>query len=721
MRKRLFILAACLLACGCQAKPWVQDIGTLLRHDQPEQTAAKASSGAEKAPAPPAPEKAPAPPASEKAPAPPASTVCRDEALAASDFSETSPRWDKIWAACPGSPVAGYNNAVSLLRAGKVQEAARAVSEAFARHPGFQPLQDLSQRLNAPFALVGKLADAKLKTWLASESRHSFTRTPPQKATPPPLPKLVKDEFEKKADFEARVDRARKDREAQLRRIEKDYAAAVAGFNAAVDAHNKKVRAERAERMAQLPAMRARYLQEAMSDVFGDPGVVDPVYDSEAERFHARLVSSSGLLDQKVTISVPLDQGREFKDRFAQAKVVVPYTVQENRLVRGAARVILGSRTYEAMFTDEVFAPVAMTAVADASVAQGETISPMAAAALDMSSVLKEEQAYFGEALNTQDDPRLAALRQEQAENTRKLREAQQQQALEAERQRIEAQIKRQEQQLAALGGEAGKEYEGLREKRAWTFAPAKKPARDMVAVVIGNRSYGKGIPLVPYAHNDAKAVRAFLTAGLGVPRENILFREDATKGEMESLFRRTLPNRVKARQTDVLVYFSGHGMPVDDAALLLPSDARPDTADITGYSRDTMLAQLASLNAASVTVILDACFSGTAKGGEALVRGKPVFKQPGSVRLPGDTVFIAASRANQISRMDDKAGMSLMTLYLLEGLSGKADKDGDHAVSVAELRGYLENEVDRAARISFDMGQQPEVLGPATRTLVAY
>jgi hypothetical protein len=112
------------------------------------------------------------------------------------------------------------------------------------------------------------------------------------------------------------------------------------------------------------------------------------------------------------------------------------------------------------------------------------------------------------------------------------------------------------------------------------------------------------GIPLAPYAYNDAKAVRRFLIDGLGTPPENVLYFEDATRGEMEDLFRRTFPNRVTPGETEVFVYFSGHGMPVDDKARLLPADARPDTADITEYSRDALLAQLDRLHAASMTVV---------------------------------------------------------------------------------------------------------------------
>ncbi len=640
--------------------------------------------------------------------------TCNDRSLRTKDFDAKNPAWDKVWAACPASFVAGYNNVIQLMNKGETTQAAKMAREAADMHPDFAPLQELAQRLNDPYGYVGSLTDAKLKRWLSAKSRHEFTLKPPKKATPPSLPRLVKGEFEKRADFEARVTQAKQERAKVLRKIENDYENEVKAFNNAVSRHNKAVEQERRERMAAIAKMRIQYLEEALSEVFGDPLLVNPVYESESEMFYARLISSNGLLSEKVTVSVPLSQGKDFKQRVRSVKPIIPYEFKNGKLVRGVPKMVLGNRTYSALFTDETFNPVVMTAMADVQIDTGKQISTMKVSGLDMGTVLKEDDAYFGDALATQDDPRLAALKQKQAETNRQLREAKRERTIEAE-------IKRQQEELVAMGGTAGKDYEGLKEKRQWDFSPAKGSHDKTVVVIIGNRSYQKGIPLVHYAYNDAKAMRKFFLSGLGVPQQNVLYFEDATKGEMEGLFKRTLPNRVERGKSDVFVYFSGHGMPVDTKAMLLPTDARPDTADITGYSRDTMLMQLAALDAASVTVILDACFSGTTKGDEPLSVGKPVYKKPGVVSVPQNTVLISASRSNQISRMDEKSGMSLMTLYLLEGLSGKADGDGNKTVSVQEIRTYLEKEVSRVARIKFDMDQTPEVLGPANRALIVY
>jgi uncharacterized caspase-like protein len=43
--------------------------------------------------------------------------------------------------------------------------------------------------------------------------------------------------------------------------------------------------------------------------------------------------------------------------------------------------------------------------------------------------------------------------------------------------------------------------------------------------------------------------------------------------------------------------------------------------------------------------------------------------------------------------------GHGLFTYYVLEGLQGKADRNGDGIVTVSELYEYVEDQVDTAAR----------------------
>ena len=146
----------------------------------------------------------------------------------------------------------------------------------------------------------------------------------------------------------------------------------------------------------------------------------------------------------------------------------------------------------------------------------------------------------------------------------------------------------------------------------------------DGVAVVIGNRTYAEGIPEVTFAHRDANAFRRYVIEVLGFDPENVIDLRDATQAQMWSTF----GNRASADRSelwsyldptgnsDVVVYYSGHGAPgiEDKRGYLLPVDAGPNTAELNGYPIDVLYRNLSGLDEArSVTVFVDACFSGGA------------------------------------------------------------------------------------------------------------
>jgi hypothetical protein len=627
--------------------------------------------------------------------------------------------WQRVYEKCPDSKVAAHNYALQLLQKGDWKKARQVVQEGLVIDSGFLPLSQLAQGIDDPTQAARTLADSKYNHWLNEPSQYSFTLTPPRKESPSSLPKLIKGEFEKRNDFETRVRKAKMERRQELQGIEDRYVGAVALFNAAVASHNAKLKKEKDARLAKRQHMREKFFNGAVADVYGDLTLTDLVYDSESEKFTGLLLASSANFREPVSISVPLANGKAklFKQDIASLKPFLKYSLTSDGKATRKPIVYHGNHSYVMEFNAALNQPLQMSAVANVVFETEKSISPIA----KVQEKIAIEDDYYAEALSVQDDPALAKLRQEKVENERKLALARAEKARERERQRITTEIRSQQQQLADMGGSVGSEYKGLKEKYSWNFNRGRDKGRDMVAVIIGNRSYGRDIPMVHYAHNDATAMAKFLREGLGVAPENIIVQKDATKGEMEGLFLRTLPNRVKRGKTEVFFYFSGHGMPKDGKALLLASDTRPEYADITGYSRDELLLQLADLGAKNTTVIVDACFSGTAKDSAPLIAGKPVFAEVQQVAIPDDTIFISATSAREIARMDKEKGMSLMTFYLLQGLTGKADSNGDMAISVGEVKSYLARAVPKAARLSFDAEQTPEVYGPAGYNIIRY
>lgn len=247
------------------------------------------------------------------------------------------------------------------------------------------------------------------------------------------------------------------------------------------------------------------------------------------------------------------------------------------------------------------------------------------------------------------------------------------------------------------------------------------------VAVIIGNQTYKNDLPAVDFAHRDADAMRHYVTGVLGYEEQNIIDLRDASKAEIEAVFGNERSYKGRLWQyirpdgsSDVTVYYSGHGAPglSDGNGYLLPIDANADRAEINGYPLDLLYRNLGRLDTQSVTVLLDACFSGESAGGPLIAAASPAFIRP---QLPGTsdglTVLTAAS-GTQLASWDLNAGHGLFTHHLLDALYGMGDRNADGKVSAAEAKFYLDDKMTYAARRHFGREQVASLYGDQTIVL---
>ena len=237
---------------------------------------------------------------------------------------------------------------------------------------------------------------------------------------------------------------------------------------------------------------------------------------------------------------------------------------------------------------------------------------------------------------------------------------------------------------------------------------------RAAVAVVIGVEDY-RYAPVATHAVNDAEVLANYLVERFGFPNEQVVlrFNERATRGELEMLFGRAGWLESHATDaTDVVVYFAGHG--VRDAAsgeLYLLPDVDP-AYPTAGYALARLLEALGGVPGRSTTLILDVSFSGKTREGQPL---------PGPGRIggpnatlpevpPGVTLLLAAAPDRGSAGLAD-APHGRFTFYLLRGLSGEADIDGDRSITAAELEVYVGAQVAADAERRGDE-QRPIVLG---------
>lgn len=251
---------------------------------------------------------------------------------------------------------------------------------------------------------------------------------------------------------------------------------------------------------------------------------------------------------------------------------------------------------------------------------------------------------------------------------------------------------------------------------------------RNAVAVIIGNKNYtaaGKTVPNVSYAHNDAEVIRDYVVKVLGFREGNIMFLKDAAQSQLVSIFgndkshKAKLFNWIRPELSDVFVYYSGHGAPSlnDGKGYLLPVDADPTTVEFNGYALETLYKNLKKIPARSVTIVLDACFSGSSSEGAIIQNASSIsLKRVDTSNVASNVTLFTAAGVSEVASWDTEEKHGLFTSHFVKGVSGEADGgdfgNQDGKVSLAELRKYLKSEVTYTARRRYNREQHPEIIG---------
>ena len=244
---------------------------------------------------------------------------------------------------------------------------------------------------------------------------------------------------------------------------------------------------------------------------------------------------------------------------------------------------------------------------------------------------------------------------------------------------------------------------------------------RDAVAVIIGISNY-KTLPKAEFANDDARVFYDYAIRALGVKAENIKLLVDADADEVEIIkaFKTWLPSRTKST-TDVYVYYSGHGLPTPDGQglYILPPRADRDFISRTSIQFQEINADIQAVKPKSVTIFMDACYSGQARNGETLVASaRPIALKAEKKLFPDNFTVITASQADQISLSSPDLKHGIFSYYLMRGMEGDADANKDGKITLNEMQAYL---VDNVSRHAGTVGQKqvPQVTGEVNQVLV--
>ena len=230
-------------------------------------------------------------------------------------------------------------------------------------------------------------------------------------------------------------------------------------------------------------------------------------------------------------------------------------------------------------------------------------------------------------------------------------------------------------------------------------------------AVIIANENYQKEAQ-VPFAINDGRTFAEYCKKTLGIPNNNVHIVTDATLNNMKYEIN-WLKQVIDAYggEARVIFYYAGHGIP-DEAqktAYLLPVDGFGNDVS-TGYKLDELYSTLGNLPSKSVTVFLDACFSGANRDGQMLASARGVAIKAKSSAPVGNMVVFSAAQGDETAYPNNEQQHGMFTYYLLKKI-----KETEGNVSYKDLGDYVTDNVRKQSIVVNGKSQTPVVVPSAT------
>ena len=227
---------------------------------------------------------------------------------------------------------------------------------------------------------------------------------------------------------------------------------------------------------------------------------------------------------------------------------------------------------------------------------------------------------------------------------------------------------------------------------------------RNTFAIIIGNEAYKNEVG-VPFAANDAKIFKEYVEKTLGVPHDQIRYVENAGYNDLRIAINWLVQAMKVCRGNGkAIVYYAGHGIPneSDLSAYLLPVDGIGNDPG-SAYSLKELYDKLGSVEAQSITIFLDACFSGSKRedGMLASARGVALKAKPSAPK--GNMIVFTAAQGDETAYPYKDKQHGMFTYFLLKKL-----QDSKGEVTLGELSDYLSDEVGRESFVKNGKMQTP-------------
>ncbi|MCK9686771.1 polysaccharide deacetylase family protein [Scleromatobacter humisilvae] len=216
----------------------------------------------------------------------------------------------------------------------------------------------------------------------------------------------------------------------------------------------------------------------------------------------------------------------------------------------------------------------------------------------------------------------------------------------------------------------------------------------DSWAVVIGIDDYAHW-PKLSHAARDAESVKGLLVSRLGFKPAHVISLQNtsATRSNILAAFNEQLPKSGLKKTDNLFVFFAGHGATQHltsgrDLGYIIPAEAATDHVADDAIPMTELQNISEALVARHVIFVMDACYSGLGlvRGGGSIGAGN--FLRDNAHRVGRQ--MLTAGGADQMVADGGPGGHSIFTWTLLQGLSGKADMNGDNIITGTELAAYI-------------------------------
>ena len=241
-------------------------------------------------------------------------------------------------------------------------------------------------------------------------------------------------------------------------------------------------------------------------------------------------------------------------------------------------------------------------------------------------------------------------------------------------------------------------------------------PQQAKRALIVGVAGYTNATPLEATT-NDANAFAEFVKTRWGFPAKSVtLMTDGATNPELRPTavnLQVQIDNLLKGidRNSEVVIYFSGHGVRYKNEDWLVPLDGRPRNIDVSCVSADKLLASLQAKPPRRAVVVFDACRNLAV--GKSLESSGFGENRDAAPRDELAVLYSCQEGERSWEGKEDDFRNGVFTYYLLQALNGKDAAAPDGKITFDSLRSWVRGRVSQY--VYKELGEEQHPVGKST------